>query len=67
MKPVSGKRIASILEQNGWTLKRIKGSHHIYSHKQKGIITVPIHSKKDLKRGTQKSIMKQADISEDML
>jgi len=29
MKQVSGKEFAKILEQHGWKLSRIKGSHHI--------------------------------------
>ncbi|MDJ1169962.1 type II toxin-antitoxin system HicA family toxin [Roseofilum sp. BLCC_M154] len=30
MKLVSGKNFCKILEKNGWILKRVKGSHHIY-------------------------------------
>ncbi|NJL90047.1 MAG: addiction module toxin, HicA family [Coleofasciculaceae cyanobacterium SM2_1_6] len=30
MKSISGKQFCKILEQKGWVLKRIKGSHHIY-------------------------------------
>ena len=30
MKQVSGKEFAKILEQHGWELSRIKGSHYIY-------------------------------------
>ena len=30
MKPLSGKKFARMLEQNGWVLRRIHGSHHIY-------------------------------------
>ncbi|SEM10286.1 type II toxin-antitoxin system HicA family toxin [Halomonas daqiaonensis] len=39
------------LEADGWTLDRIKGSHHHFRHPTKpGTITVP-HPKKDLKKG----------------
>ncbi len=30
MKQVSGKSFCQLLEQQGWELKRINGSHHIY-------------------------------------
>jgi predicted RNA binding protein YcfA (HicA-like mRNA interferase family) len=29
---ISGKRMCRVLEQRGWTLARINGSHHIYRH-----------------------------------
>jgi predicted RNA binding protein YcfA (HicA-like mRNA interferase family) len=30
MNPVSGRDFAKILEKNGWVLRRVHGSHHIY-------------------------------------
>ncbi len=30
MKAISGKRFCRLLEKNGWELKHIKGSHHIF-------------------------------------
>ncbi|TVQ68865.1 MAG: type II toxin-antitoxin system HicA family toxin [Balneolaceae bacterium] len=66
MKSVSGRHLAKILENQGWNLRRIKGSHHIYS-KAKKVVSVPIHGKKDLRKGTQIAIMKQAGITDDML
>lgn len=30
MKSISGKDFAKVLEQNGWVLLRVQGSHHIY-------------------------------------
>lgn len=30
MKVVSGKRMCRILEDHGWTLVRVKGSHHAF-------------------------------------
>lgn len=50
MKSISGKKFAKILEQNGWQLLRIQGSHHIYCKPgQTTRISVPIHGNKDLK------------------
>ncbi|GEO09980.1 type II toxin-antitoxin system HicA family toxin [Segetibacter aerophilus] len=68
MKTVSGKQFAKILETKGWTLKRIQGSHFIYSHPNKNqIISVPVHKNEDLKKGLQKSLMNLAEIKDDEL
>ena len=38
------------LEKAGWTLKRIRGSHHVFVHpSRRGIVVVP-HPKRELKR-----------------
>lgn len=30
MKAISGKRLAKLVEQRGWKLTRVSGSHHVY-------------------------------------
>ena len=65
MKSISGKRLCNILEYKGWELKRINGSHHIYT--KLGIsarISVPVHGNKPLKIGLQNHLMKVANINE---
>ena len=53
MKPVSGNRMCRLLEERGWVLDRIKGSHHVYRHPKTGrSVTVPVHGNADLKPGT---------------
>lgn len=48
------------LKAEGWTLARTKGSHHQYRHPTRpGVVTVP-HPKRDLPKGTLRSIAKQA-------
>ncbi|MGM0692314.1 MAG: type II toxin-antitoxin system HicA family toxin [Pseudomonadota bacterium] len=50
------------LEADGWTLDRIKGSHHHFRHPTKpGTITVP-HPKKDLHKGLVQGIRTQAGL-----
>jgi len=61
---VSGKRLCRVLEERGWTLDRISGSHHIYTHPDGGRITVPVHANRDLKPGTQLSIMMDAGLTD---
>ena len=65
MKPVSGKRMAKILEGRGWRLHRVTGSHHFFWHPDfPDPVDVPIHGNKDLKPGTQRSIMKGASLTD---
>lgn len=68
MKAVSGKEFARILEQRGWTLVRIKGSHHVYMLAgNPARISLPIHGNAPLKIGLQRHFMKIAEIAEDDL
>jgi predicted RNA binding protein YcfA (HicA-like mRNA interferase family) len=68
MKSISGKKLCKIVEQKGWVLKKITGSHHIYEKLgENKIISIPVHKNQDLKIGTLKSLMKIADLTEDEL
>ena len=68
MKTISGKAMCRILEEHGWTLARIHGSHHIYRYAATGgRTTVPVHANKDLKPGTQRGIMRDAGLTDDDL
>jgi predicted RNA binding protein YcfA (HicA-like mRNA interferase family) len=68
MKQISGKEFCKILEYFGWELKRINGSHHIYTKEEHAErISVPVHANKPLKIGLLKAMMKIAGITEDDL
>ena len=68
MKAVSGKRFCQLLEERGWRLMRIRGSHHVYAKAGTAIrISVPVHGNVPLKIGLQRQIMKFADIDESEL
>jgi predicted RNA binding protein YcfA (HicA-like mRNA interferase family) len=46
----------------GWTLDRVRGSHHVFRHRERpGHVTVP-HPKKDLGNGLVVAIRKQAGL-----
>jgi predicted RNA binding protein YcfA (HicA-like mRNA interferase family) len=48
------------LEQDGWLLERVSGSHHVFKHPvNKETIVLP-HPRKDLGRGLVRAIYKQA-------
>lgn len=53
---VKGRELIKLLEDNGWILDRINGSHHIMK-KDDLTITVPVHNK-DLKKGLLNKILK---------
>jgi len=60
---LSPARLIAILEQNGFVLKRSKGSHFLYYNAATNkTAVVPVHGGKDLKKGTFLAIMKQAGI-----
>jgi predicted RNA binding protein YcfA (HicA-like mRNA interferase family) len=68
MKSVSGKELCKVVESYGWELKRTRGSHHIYSKEGvELILVIPVHGNRDLPIGTLKSIMKDAELSEEDL
>ena len=49
------------LEQDGWALERVTGSHNVFKHPlSKETIVLP-HPKKDLGRGLVRAIYKQAN------
>ena len=52
MKAVSGKRMAKLAEEKGWSLVRVNGSHHIYCKEGRiERVVIPIHGNKPLKIG----------------
>ena len=63
LRSLSGKQVVKILSNLGFEVVRIKGSHHrLEMPTESGTckLTVPVHGKKALKRGTLRSIYKEA-------
>jgi predicted RNA binding protein YcfA (HicA-like mRNA interferase family) len=58
---LTAKQVVKGLERNGFAFARHKGSHATYRHQDGRIAVVPIHSG-DLKRGTLRSILRQAGL-----
>jgi predicted RNA binding protein YcfA (HicA-like mRNA interferase family) len=68
MKAITGKRMAKLAEQKGWSLARINGSHHVYCKQGRfERAVIPIHGNQNLKIGLQRSLMKIIPITEDEL
>ncbi len=65
MKAISGKDFTTVLERYGWSLLRIKGSHHIYGKAGSEVrISVPIHGNQAIKIGLLRHFMKVAGLTE---
>lgn len=65
MKSVSGKRLCKIVEKKGWSLKKVTGSHHIYTKPgERNILSIPVRHNKDLKIGTLRALMTIAELTE---
>jgi predicted RNA binding protein YcfA (HicA-like mRNA interferase family) len=55
--------VTKLLEQDGWFLDRIRGSHRQYKHFDKpGLVTLPGKPGDDLAPGTLNSVLKQAGL-----
>ena len=65
MKQVSGKEFIRLIQERGWRLKRINGSHHIFTKEGRPErIVVPVHGHRPLKIGLLKHQMKIAGLVE---
>jgi predicted RNA binding protein YcfA (HicA-like mRNA interferase family) len=54
--------IIKLLQADGWVLRGVKGSHHVFNHPTRpGHISVP-HPKKDLGVGLVQKLLKQAGL-----
>lgn len=58
---MSGKELVKLMEQNGWRVKRIEGSHHIMV-KGNQTEVVPVHGNKDIPKGLLNSIKKRTGL-----
>ncbi|MFQ1062163.1 type II toxin-antitoxin system HicA family toxin [Bordetella trematum] len=59
---MDSKELTKLLLRDGWILRGVKGSHHIYHHPNRpGHISVP-HPKKDLGIGLVNKLLKQAGL-----
>lgn len=59
--------VIRVLEKIGFIFKRQSGSHKIYKNREGRRVTVPFHSGKILHPKTLKSILKDADLTDDKL
>ena len=67
MKHVTPQRMESILNIRAWRLVRINGSHHIWKSEDGQRTTVVPFHRGALAPGTQRAIMRVANLSDDDL
>jgi predicted RNA binding protein YcfA (HicA-like mRNA interferase family) len=62
---LDGRRVVQALSRAGFAVDRIVGSHHvmIFPGDPTRTVTIPVHSGRDLKPGTLRSIIRQAGFS----
>ncbi len=60
--PMKPREMEKLILADGWMLKNQEGSHKNYTHPTKpGKVTIPFHSK-DLPKGTENNIRRQAGL-----
>jgi predicted RNA binding protein YcfA (HicA-like mRNA interferase family) len=58
---MNGKQVIKKLEESGWKILRVQGSHHRLGKEAKRT-TVPIHGSKDLGKGLLAAIERQTGV-----
>ncbi|MBL8220647.1 MAG: type II toxin-antitoxin system HicA family toxin [Bryobacterales bacterium] len=63
MKPITGPEMCRLLENAGWRLQRVSGSHHIYTKAgERKVLSVPLHGNRDLKPGLANRLARDAGL-----
>ena len=60
--PLTGKEMVKLLEKDGFTWVRTKGSHQIYYKEGIGNIPIPVHGNRALGKGLEQKILKDAGL-----
>jgi predicted RNA binding protein YcfA (HicA-like mRNA interferase family) len=67
MKSLSGRDFARLIEQRGWKLLRVAGSHHIYAKSGSIVrLSIPIQGNRPLKLGLLRHLAKLANIEDEL-
>jgi len=64
---ITGKEMIKALDQKGFKVVRIKGSHHRLEHGDGRKTTVPVHGKETLGPGLISKILRDVDLSREDL
>jgi predicted RNA binding protein YcfA (HicA-like mRNA interferase family) len=52
-----GARVVRALERAGFTVARIRGSHHVMRHPDGRTVVIPVHIGRDIAKGTLRNIL----------
>ena len=64
---LKGKELIKILGNHGFSVVRIKGSHHFLQHHDERCTVVPVHAGETLGPGLLLKILKDTELSKDDL
>lgn len=59
LSTISGKELVSLLQQLGFIVVRVNGSHHRLKHVDGRVTTVPVHKNDDLPKGLLRKIIRE--------
>ncbi len=54
---LSGAQVVKALEQAGFTVVRVSGSHRVMRHADGRAVAVPVHASRDMPKGTLRNIL----------
>ena len=60
---LTGRKLIAAMKQLGFSVTRIKGSHHYLQHIDGRATVIPVHAGEDIGRGLLAKILRDADIS----
>ena len=63
LTPLSPRRLMQLLEREGFSCIRIRGSHHFFLHADGRTTMVPVHGGKDVGVGLIRTILREVSWS----
>ena len=67
LRRLKGKELISILQRLGFSVARVKGSHHFLKHPDGRCTTVPVHSGEEIGTGLLSKILRDVELPKDEL
>ena len=64
---ISGLRLITVLKRMGFSIIRIKGSHHFLRHPDGRTTVVPVHRGEDIGPGLMVRILRECEVSVETL
>jgi len=59
---LKARELIRLVEDAGYRLDRINGSHHVFKHPTRPAVVVPVHGARDVSAGVLNKIMKDAGL-----
>ncbi len=63
LPPLTGKTVIATLKRAGFSVVRIKGSHHFLKHPDGRCTVVPVHAGEEIGSGLLAKILRDCDVS----